>query len=67
MKVIFFNLNQKFTYVSVATDKLTSQRVTSQLLGGSNLLNTLVCSGFLMLDYNNYHNLFLINNTDEIT
>ena len=53
MGVVFFTLNQKVMHVPVATDKLSSQRVTSQLLGGKKVLNILVCSG---VDEVNFHN-----------
>jgi hypothetical protein len=34
-EIIFFILNQKVIHVLVATDKLSRQRITSQLLNGS--------------------------------
>jgi len=44
-KIYIFTLNHKITYVLVATDKLSSQLITSQLLGGGYVLILLVYSG----------------------
>jgi hypothetical protein len=37
----------------VATDKLSSQRIISQLLGGEKVLKILLCSGVHEVSYNN--------------
>ena len=45
MKIIFFTLNQKVMHIIVATDKLTSQKITSQLVGDTNVLLLLFFNG----------------------
>jgi hypothetical protein len=46
-------LNHEVMYFLVAANKLSSQMITSQLLGAENVLNIPVCSRIYEVKYNN--------------
>jgi hypothetical protein len=52
-KKYIFPVNHEVMCLLVATDKLSSQRIISQLLGGEKVLNILICSGVHEVSYNN--------------